>query len=250
MSSESGELNRFVANGKVYDRDDLIQGSLSEFSAISNNVTVVVPTGSGVPSTGSRGALLTQDFNLNSGIVNPATVADGVTLTFPKPLVNGPGPDLVVFEIKRSDFEKPYEFGDPFQLVVNGVTGVVGGSSWGPQLGSIDIDAYSREGGHPTNLAELENGNYVQPARITDMVYYGVAIDFDEFGLAPFAEVSTVNFGGIGFGITSFDPVLFMGINSAIPEPSSVFLATLALTGVFGRFTLRHSNSERFNTDN
>lgn len=239
----AAELTSFIANGIRYEQEDLIPTTLSEFLAVENNANVVVPAGSSVPSPGNRGALLTQDFQLDSGIVNPNTDANAASVTFDNPLVNGPGPDLVVFEIKRSDEERPHEFADPFQIVVNGITGVLGGSSWGPQLGTIDVDAYRREGGHPTSLSELENGDFLQPSTINDMVYYGVAIDLNDFGVAPMAEVSEVSFGGIGTN-TAFDPVLFMGINSAqfIPEPSSLLLVASSVSFVvFKRQRRRHT---------
>lgn len=229
--SSGGELVSFFAGGNTYTQGDLIRPQVTEFDAIDFNVNVAVPTGAPVPDFGLRAGLLTDDFQLGSGIVNPAVRADAATLVFNTPLVNGPGPDLVVFEINRSRIERPGELPDPFQIEINGVRGVVGAASWGPALGSIDVDAYRRDGGSPSNLAELENSDFSQPEVVLGMEYFGVAIDLDEFGVAPLAAVETLNFGGVSWD-GSFDPVLFMGINSAqiIPEPSSLML----LLTVFG----------------
>jgi len=216
----AGELVSFVAGGVSYTQGDLIQPELTGFSAIANNVSIVVPTGESVPPAGARGALLTDDFQLDTGIVNPATEADAATLTFSEPLVNGPGPDLVVFEIKRSQVERPAELPDDFQIQIGGVTGVVPTSSWGPTLGTVDIDAYQRDGGAPTSLGQLEDGSFSRLSTILDMEYFGVAIDLDDFGVAPMAQVTRVDFGGIGT-LQSVDPVLFMGINSTFIQPTT-----------------------------
>jgi hypothetical protein len=188
--------------------------------------------------------LLTHDLQMDTGITNPASGPTAAALDFSPPLVNGPGPDLVVFEITRNTSEPP----DPFQIEVDSKLGLL--SSWGPQLSIVSFDAVSRNGGSPANISQLENDAFSYLSTFAESPLHGMAIDLDEFGVIPLGQVSSIQFGALG--PESFDPVLFMGIRSAaavagdfssdglvqaiIPEPTStgLFVIGLAALCAFG----------------
>jgi hypothetical protein len=229
--SASKELQSFAVDGTTYTQGDLIQPTMVEYvGRPEQNNSIIVPPGAAVPSPGRRSELLTADFRADSGIISPAFGPTAVALSFSPPLVNGQGPDLVVIEITRSTSELP----DAFQMQVNSTTGFL--SDWGPQLSTLGFDTYSRDGGSPSNISELENDTFSYLSTFAESPLHGMAIDLDEFGVAPLEEVSTIHFGS--YRPDSFDPVLFMGIrsaaafsaafNSEVPEPTSATLALLA----------------------
>ena len=205
--SSSNELQTFVVGGTTYNRDDLVQPTLVEYAGWPERTSILVSTGEAVPSPGDRSELLTTDFLVDTGIINPNVGPTAATLTFSPPLVNGPGPDLVVLEITADASEPP----DAFQVKVNSTTGSL--SAWGPQLATIGFDTYSRNGRSPVSISELENGAFRKVDNFAESPLFGIAIDLDEFGVTPQAQVSTIQFGSAG--IQSFDPVLFMGIRPA-----------------------------------
>jgi probable HAF family extracellular repeat protein len=232
--SSTKELQSFVVDGVTYTQDNLIQPQLVEYVGWpERNNSIIQSPGESVPSPGSRGGLLTHDFQMDSGITNPASA----TLNFSPPLVNGPGPDLVVFEIARNASEAP----DMLQIEINSANRFL--ASWGPMLSTVDFETHWRDERNPANISELENDVFSQLSKFTGSPVFGMAIDLSEVGVSPLAQTSTIRFRSAG--IESFDPVLFMGIRSAgalagafnndrmsqasIPEPTSVALSLFAL---------------------
>jgi hypothetical protein len=201
----SSELQHFIVGETTYTQDDLIQPTLVAFEGKPENNSVIISPGDVVPSQGSRAQLLTSDFRLNTGILNPANGSDAATLSFSPPLVNGPGPDLVVYEITRATSEGP----DAFLVEINSMVGRL--SEWGPQLATLNWDSYELAAGHPTSLGDLENGAVTSIGGRSNAPVYGMAIDLDEFGVSPLAAVDSIRFGSIA-GRESVDPVLIMGI--------------------------------------
>lgn len=230
--SATNQLLSFTVGETTYSQSDLIRPTLSEFKAnVEAPLVIVTPTGSEVTESGQRRDLLTGDFQIDSGVTNPAFESDAASITFSPPLINGPGPDLVVFEVSEWRGNVPV---DPFLVGVNGTVGFVEEWAYGEQLGIVNVDAFSFQDGPPQTVAELEDSPLDPAPTNVSTPYFGVVIDLDDFGVGNLEAVSTVNFGSLGSGFPSFDPVLFMGINSAqfVPEPSSLLLATLALAGV------------------
>jgi hypothetical protein len=184
---------------------------------------------------------------MDTGILNPADGSTAVTLNFSPPLVNGPGPDLVVFEV-RGTAGGAAALPHVFQLQVGANTGFVFTSSWGETMSTVDADYYGRDAGPPTNISELENDDVTKNGTISQFPLVGVAIDLDELGVSPLAQISTIQFGSVALAIapasSSVDPVLFMGIrsapafgadfNPAVPEPTSVVLSLIALWACCG----------------
>jgi hypothetical protein len=207
----SSEMQSFVAGGVTYHQNDLIQPTLAAFAGNRGKTTVQMPVNVAIPGEGERAALLTDDFRLDTGVINPANRPDAATFLFTTPLVNGPGPDLVMFETTAIDKDL---FANPFQIEVNGVAGIVTATSWGQELGTVDVSFYNRNGGAPANLSQLETAAFTKSFDTEALPYVGVAIDLTELGVEPFAQVSTVRIGSLGTE-RSVDPVLFMGIRSA-----------------------------------
>jgi probable HAF family extracellular repeat protein len=219
--SATNELQSFVAGGRKYTRGDLVQSTLVEFAATSEQNTggnIVVPAGAAIPAAGSRAALLTSDFRVDTGIVSPAPGSAAATLQFSPPLVNGPGPDLIVFEIGENTAPP----GMAFQLTVDGTTGAVFDRAWSPTSFVPNVDFYRRLAGVPTDISQLENGNYSKNFQWDDSPLLALAIDLDELGVSPLTEISNIQFGTLP-GRPYLDPVLFMGIRSvpALPGDSN-----------------------------
>lgn len=129
--------------------------------------------------------MLTHDFRLDTGAAtNPAIGNSSATLSFTTPLVNGPGADLVFFELAGG-------VGDPFRLLINSVSKTVIGADYGPELTNVGINSYFRTAGAPSTLSEMEN-DAVSPRNPTSSGIRGVAIDLSDFGIAPFASISIV----------------------------------------------------------
>jgi hypothetical protein len=233
--SPAKELLSFIVDGSTYRRDDLIQPTMTEYAGASTSI--IVASGTAVPAPGDRSELLTNDFQMDTGITNPDVGPAAVSLNFSPPLVNGPGPDLVMFEITRNVSEPP----DALQMQVNSTTGFL--SDWGPQLSTVSFDAYARTGGTPANISQLENDAFSKSGNFPASSLHGMAIDLDKFDVGALEQRSTIQFGS--FGGDSFDPVLFMGIRSAaalggdfaVPEPTTatLILFTLALLACLSR---------------
>ncbi len=199
------ELLSFVAGGIRYGQSQLIQPTLTAFESGSPN-NILVGIGESLPPAGSRSLLLTGDFYLDTGILNPGNTPNAATLTFSPALVNGLGPDLVMFESSAT-------IPDTFQIHTNGRTRTFDEAAYGPPVIGAILDLWIRDDGGPGSISQLEYSPYSWQGYHRGAGLYGVAIDLDDFGVPPLQGVSTVNFGSVDFFV---DPVLFMGINSAL----------------------------------
>jgi hypothetical protein len=85
------ELKSFVAGGKRYLQSDLIQPTMTAFLG---DGSIDGPEGAPLPPAGTRTQLATHDYLLNTGLSD----VESAELTFTPPLINGPGPDLVIFD--------------------------------------------------------------------------------------------------------------------------------------------------------
>lgn len=213
------ELRSFVVAGTTYTQADLIQPTLAAYVGYPDlDRSIAVGSGESVPPAGERAALMTHDFRLNTGLLNIAVGDLAATISFASPLVNGLGPDLVIFEMQGRN---------PFQVRINSTTMTVNQEDYGPNVTYGSFDSYRRDGGPPSSIEELENGTY-EFTQSWEGGFNGVALDLDDFGIAPFAAVSDVHFGSVTqTTLGQCDPGLFMGIRS-VPEPSSLLLMTIA----------------------
>ncbi len=121
------EILTVTISGTVYGRNRMVPGNVTAFAGAGAGV-VLVRGGTEPPPTDSRGAL-TGDWYLDTGLINPGTAADAMTITFPEPIVNRAGPDIVLFEINAGTLA------DSCNVRINGVTAAVpttvGAGGWG-----------------------------------------------------------------------------------------------------------------------
>jgi hypothetical protein len=233
LDRSNGELSSFVADGMTYTQADLIQPDLTAYASGNSN-GISVPQGGAVPPRGQRAKLLTHDFRLDTGVFEIAVEPPAGTLTFPTPLVNGPGPDLVMFE---------YNGQDAFWIEVASTTRTYqplqssGGPAW-----PVSYDQYRRAAGTIHSLSQLENDafSFVRSFGIGVIYVYGIAIDLDDFGIPSGGDVVQVNFGS-ATDTSRFDPALFMGINSSIPEPSTIGMLVVGAFLAFGAHRARQT---------
>jgi hypothetical protein len=241
--SSAKDLLSFVVDVSTFTQEHLVQPTMVEYAGRLEGNSIIVSPGDPAPTPGNRSKLLTNDFDMETGITNPVFGPTAAVLSFSPPLVNGPGPDLVVFEITRTASEPP----DAFEIQINSTLGFL--SSWGPQLSTVGWDVGRRNGGSPANITELENDPFSISEGNRGSALYGLAVDLDEFGVGPLEQVSTIQFGS--FGADSFDPVLFMGIRSAaalagearasIPEPPTVVLILFAISPMLLLYRAHHA---------
>jgi probable HAF family extracellular repeat protein len=212
--SPNNELQSFIVGGKKYTQDDLIQPTLTGFTGNTAAVeNILVPVGNPVPDPGNRSELLTHDFRLDTGIADPGLGPTRATLSFTPPLVNGPGPDLVVFQLDNET--------NVFQLQINSNVGALLENASREQVTTVDLDLYKRTAGVPNSIVQLENDEFSKTATVPDFPVVGLTIDLDELGVSPFGEVSTIQFGTLA-AQPYFLPMLIMGIRSA-PATSGDF---------------------------
>ncbi|MEW4564480.1 hypothetical protein AB1K70_18210 [Bremerella sp. JC770] len=85
------------------DRDQLIPARVVHFDAGQNVATFCTKMGDSLPTGEDRLKLLHGDFSLVTGIINPAARPGkdiSMVVEFGEPIVNAPGPDLVIFDLQ------------------------------------------------------------------------------------------------------------------------------------------------------
>lgn len=90
----------------TYDRQQLAPGRLVHFNANAGTAIFCTRRGDDLPEGQDRFGLLT-DWSLVTGIINPSRhvadnrgIAAGMEIEFDPPIVNGPGPDVVLFDLQ------------------------------------------------------------------------------------------------------------------------------------------------------
>jgi hypothetical protein len=228
----------------TYPADDLVGIDLIHFGATvsTHNITTVTgevdPGGSDRSRRLRRAALLDRDRNLNTGVINPGgsrlpLTADpvfndpedpgvpntpGFAVRFLRPLVNAPGPDVVLFELQV--IVHP-ERGDPFH---------VSPLRFGPGLRthtvrSYDIDLSSPEArtlagfrlyrfdSPPRTLGELLRGRHNEGfAFQVGTKAIAVGIDLSDLGYPPGAVVDGLFFQDADDDKNLVDPVVIVGL--------------------------------------
>ncbi|MDF3130767.1 hypothetical protein P0Y35_16270 [Kiritimatiellaeota bacterium B1221] len=200
----------------TYNESELIGVTLSSFQGDSGSV-VLVGDGDAAPATGSRAALL-SDNRIDTGIINPEEITTAMTLDFHTPVVNGPGVDMIWFEIDNDPSN-----GDLFRARI--------GSNFVLNIGHdakvisdnlIQNDVYLSDNGTVTTLNTLENDPFSYVVSVTSGLF-AYSLDFSDLGIADSATVSSIQIGSQSDGGSAADPVYFAGLHT-IPEPSSLFL--------------------------
>ncbi|MEM7625543.1 MAG: hypothetical protein AAF333_07945 [Planctomycetota bacterium] len=214
-----------------------------------------------LPGPGQRAALL-EDNLLNTTINNPS-VTTGLVFEFvdgggAKTVVsNGPGVDLVVFEISPPAGVMPPSGGptvlggDPFRL--SGVGGDADKSveffaedyeQIGPNGTAANISFFGPAAGTTpvASLAEFESIDLVALG-VFGLNLYAAGVDLSELGFAEGAEVEALVLNSIGETGFGADPSLIVGLPSGgdgdsaevVPTPGAAVAGLLLLGGLISR---------------
>ncbi|EAQ82254.1 hypothetical protein [Blastopirellula marina] len=87
----------------VYGREDLVRAGVVEFSGGIDAATFCTRMGDSLPEGKDRLSLLDGDYSLVTGIINPGsseTQPVCMAVEFEEPIVNAPGPDIVLFDLQ------------------------------------------------------------------------------------------------------------------------------------------------------
>lgn len=158
----------------------------------SNTISVLGTSDALAPEGGDR-LLLLGDPYLNTGIFNPSANNVGVRVAFSQPVINGPGEDLVVFELSIGNGQTP----DPFIIRQPGGAG---------ESRNVQSGFYQLQGNIPaelkpnTFLATVENGGTLDFAELTTVLlannsnvtnpkWHAVPIDLTVLGVASWDSI-------------------------------------------------------------
>jgi hypothetical protein len=105
----------------TYGREDLNLGRLASYACDKKSAALCTRLGAPEPLGEERLRLL-EDWSLVTGVINPARVGthpeldehEGIGIVFDSPVVNGPGPDVVLFDLQLLVHA---EAGDPVRIV-------------------------------------------------------------------------------------------------------------------------------------
>jgi hypothetical protein len=239
-------------NGRLisYTADQLIGVEVVHFRAGKNQNNLVAPgtpewTAGHLADSGRRRAFLETDRLLTTGFINPggsrsppssaaspAATADdettpGIAFRFVRPVVNGPGPDVVVFDLQM--LTDPPQ-GDAFHV---GPLESAAGLGWHTVV-SYDIDSTSPESrllarfrlfkfaSLPLSLTDLltapTNGGQVLPVRAR---CNAVGVDLADLGYADGAACSGIFLQDAADDGQSFDPTFIAGLPPLEDEPTA-----------------------------
>ncbi len=248
-ASELRELT--IQRGSVpvtYRVDDLIGVELIHYHAYSNAIMLTPEWPSGSPNSGASAdfefestpdlSYLELDHHLCSGLINPAgqstpltrdpvfggdagsssATTPGMAIRFRQPVINGPGPEVVVFELQL--IVHP-ESGDRFH--VSPLVFSEGLKSH--TINSYDIDMRSPQSKElvpfrlyrcvqpPRSLAELkESSLYDGLVHSVRAKVLAVSIDLSNLGYAHGAAVNGLFFQDAADDKDAFDPVFIAGL--------------------------------------
>lgn len=224
----SHELQTLTLNNRVFTRSELTQVTLTSFVGGGTGVLLVSDTGQSnganiTRTAAQRRALLEDDWRFDTGIINPSTDAGAVGVSFKTPVVNGPGTDLVLFEIQTGT-------PDAFDITINGVKLTVTGAGYGNT-------GYTTSNADVLNTRNSDNTGNITVSTLAGLLSaplqvgsnniaqtaYGVGIDFSDFNVPLNQTVTSFTVDSNG---ATFDPVLIVGV----PEPTT--FAAMVLLGI------------------
>jgi len=214
-------------NGKTltYGRDQLIRSRLSDFACIQKSSALCVLMGAKDP-LGEKRLELLNDWSLVTGVVNPARRGaipelngrEGIEITFDQPLINGPGPDMVLFDLHLLVHG---ETGDPVWITpVNPPPGVE------PlRITSFDLDLTCPQALDLCDYqvydatAPIKSMQELQEATLKSRIprcmrakCLATAIDLSAMGYQPGARVTRLLLQNDATDVSAIDPVLIVGL--------------------------------------
>jgi hypothetical protein len=224
----SVSVNRSGAGIFTYVPSQLTGVDLTDVGA--TGTPLLIPSGASLPPdhVGARAALL-EDGRLDTGVINPVSVAAAADfsfeVTFLSPVTNSNGEDVLVFEIGGNDTTRFWINNDragsshdvaPGDFSAALLSGMPFSTVNYNNGGDIDINT----------LLELESETGFSAPVASSGNIHAAGLDLSDFGVAPGATVASIRFQAVSGRL---DPVLIGGL-PAVPEPSS--LALLALVGL------------------
>jgi hypothetical protein len=189
----SGEPNRRFTYQQLIRAEVVDYLSIPENNA-ANTISVLC-TPEEAPPVGTDRLTLISDSHLNTGILNPSASSPGLAVSFARPLVNGPGEDLVIFELTIGNGQTP----DPLVVQQPGGVGVARNVQTNHyQLqGVIPAEATpypflsTVDNGGAADLNELTTGD-LSIGSVTNPKWHAVAINLSVLGVAANESVSAI----------------------------------------------------------
>lgn len=208
----------------TYTRDELVRGQLVDFASNAGVAVFCTGLGSEIPQGRKRLELL-SDWSLVTGIINPRSAPDklrpaprGMEVEFNPPLINGPGPDAILFELQL--LVGP-ESGDTLNISTNrslarnkkikirqfdlSLTSPAALDLAPYQVGVVDVELNSLEELLAAPV-RVRNPNVIRSKALA------TGIDLSELGYAPGESVARLMLHDTFHDGQAVDPVLIVGL--------------------------------------
>lgn len=198
----------------------------------ATNTVTVFGTPDTSPPEGVDRLSLISDAALNTGIFNPRAALPGITLTFERPLINGPGEDLVLFELTVGVGQTP----DP--VTIRRADGT--GPARNVNSGQYQIsDLIPIDGTPITYLVTVGDSQFatlddltnapVTPSAVSNPKWHAIAINLNALGLAEGESIQSLSIIS-GDRTRGVDLLLVAGLPPyvTVPEPQGLILVSLA----------------------
>jgi len=215
---------------REYPRDLLIPCRLKHFIGPTNFATFCTPQGQELPVGIERLRMLESDWSLATGILNPHPTdypdhADEMlpvmALEFVRPIVNGPGPDILIFDLQILT-DKPE--GDTVRVRpgrAGAETEIFTFNTWDIDLTSpfaLDLVPHKtyRALSATTSLEDLIHNEFRHGAQVhVNAKCLVMGIDLSDMGYAPGESLTHLEF----VGRQTFDPVAIVGLPELKAQP-------------------------------
>jgi hypothetical protein len=183
---------------RVFSYEQLVPATVVDYLSIPNNTAntiSVLATPDAAPPAGMERLALVADRHLNTGILNPSASSPGLTVEFARPVVNGPGEDLIIFELTIGTGQTP----DPLVVQQPGGIGMPRNILSGNYevQGVIPAEATPNtflttvESSGTTNLTELTSEE-LTISGTTNPKWHAVAVNLSRLGVTEGQSVSAI----------------------------------------------------------